>query len=495
MKPKKNQKTFSGFLNINKQNPILAAIAAGLYPILFYYTNNFTFINTWKHLGFFIVLFLFFPVVVFWLAYRLTRHKRFLKVNERILPFLNILAFLIFIQLCIYAKVYLFITLSIVIIAGIFAWFWQNHFQKIMVFQFLLAVLGVFYLVPVIVQQLSYSKEWIVQPDDIEQVVFKKRPNVYYIEPDGYTNFSELDRGYYNVDDSEFKNFLQENGFKLYPNFRSNYSSTLVSNSATFMMKHHYYNNGFNFNESLDAREIIITKNAVLDAFKKNGYKTHYFAEWSYILANRPQMGYDVCNFDYGDISYLNSGFKEKHEVIPPLKKYITEDPNVPKFFFVEIFSPGHVPAHKNESEGVIKEKEKWVERLQESNKKLTEIINFINEKDPTALILIMADHGGYVGLEYMLETNIKTQERDKLYSALSSNLAIKWPNGEAPIFDSKLKTPVNTFRILFSYLSDNKEYLNHLQEDASYLIINEGAPKGVYKCIDANGEITFEKH
>ena len=101
----------------------------------------------------------------------------------------------------------------------------------------------------------------MVQPDDIEKVQFKKRPNIYYIQPDGYVNFSEMVKGYYKNDNSAFKHFLEDNGFKNYDDIRSNYTSTLVSNSATFSMMHHYYNNGFNFTEIANAREIIISKN------------------------------------------------------------------------------------------------------------------------------------------------------------------------------------------------------------------------------------------
>ena len=72
--------------------------------------------------------------------------------------------------------------------------------------------------------------------------------------------------------------------------------------------------------------------------------------------------------------------------------------------------------------------------------------------------------------------------------------LAIKWPNGEAPEMDSKLKSCVNVFRVLFSYLGNDQKYLQHLEKDGSYLIIKEGAEPGVYEYIDDSGNIVFKK-
>ena len=80
------------------------------------------------------------------------------------------------------------------------------------------------------------------------------------------------------------------------------------------------------------------------------------------------------------------------------------------------------------------------------------------------------------------------------MYSILGSNLSIHWPDNNIPKFDKNMKSAVNVFRFLFSYLSKEEKYLDHLEEDGSYLLIFNGATKGIYKCIDENGNITFEK-
>ena len=70
--------------------------------------------------------------------------------------------------------------------------------------------------------------------------------------------------------------------------------------------------------------------------------------------------------------------------------------------------------------------------------------------------------------------------------------LAIKWPDDQAPEFDNELRSNVNLFRVLISYLSEDPSYLDHLEADSSFLIINEGAPFGVYEVIDDSGAAVF---
>jgi len=95
--------------------------------------------------------------------------------------------------------------------------------------------------------------------------------------------------------------------------------------------------------------------------------------------------------------------------------------------------------------------------------------------------------------MEYTLQTYTKTQDRDLIYSIFSSNLSIHWPQGDIPPYDINFKSAVNVFRILVSYLTQDTSYLEHLQDDSSYVILNKEAPEGVYKYIDTEGTIVFE--
>ena len=483
------------FIDSNKQRPVLAAIAAGLYPLLHYYNHNFTLVNSWSQFVFFFVSFIIGPIILCSLVYAI--FKKFDKKNRYIkyvIPGLNITLFVFFVILITYGLKYKILIVSL-LIAFCLSIIFYKHFNKIIIFQYLLALFILLRLVPDIYKYITYSDEWMNQPDDIEEVIFKKRPNIYIIEPDGYANFSELGKGYYNYDNSDFENFLKDEDFKLYNDYRSNYVSTLSSNSSMFVMRHHYYNNTNTKSKELyNTREVIAGKNPVISILRKNNYKNFLLLERPYLLVNRPKIYYDYCNINFEEISLLARGFEIKKNVINELDNLITNNTSTNNFYFVSIMKPSHVSVHKNESKGVKKERANYLKDLEASNQSLKKVINIIKEKDNNSLIVIVADHGGYIGLNYSLESAIKQTDRDLIYSIFTSALAIKWPN-ETPGFDDKLNTSVNLFRVLFSYLSDNESYLNYLEDDKSYTIIREGAPFGVYEYIDEKGKVTFKKH
>ncbi len=478
------------FLNNNEDYPIIYAIAVGLYPILFYYSNNYTLVNSLSHLAYFLLTFIGIPFLVFFVVTKL----KFIKHKKRVLTFLSVFVFLFLLKVCLFGDIQKKISLGILIISFLAGYFLFNHLKKLVVIQLIFAFIGFFALSNTIIKQYSISKEWMQQPDNIAEVEFVKKPNVYYIQPDGYVNFSELKKGYYNIKDNTFEKFLKSNDFTYYNDFRSNYTFTLSSNTSSLMMKHHYYNNVLNYKEVLNDRDIIISKNTVLDVFKSNGYKSYYITEMSYLLLNKPKMGFDYCNISYDNISYIGRGLDEMKDVVTPLKMGIEENIDKPKFFFIQILAPSHISGSKIHSLGVVEEKLAWTKRLERSNNVLTKTISTIKERDPNALVLIMADHGGYVGMGYTLESYKKIDDRDKIYSIFSSSLAIHWPYGKVPNYHNKLKSSVNVFRILFTYLSEDESYLSNLQPDFSLAIVNEDALPGVYKYINENGEVTFEK-
>ncbi len=495
MQAKKKQGFFSFFFEKDNLFSIITAIAAGLYPLLFYYTNNYKLINSWGHFGYFVSIFIVIPIVVFFIANNVSKIDFFKKFQPFVLPFLNFSLFFFFLNIALYAGFSWLRTFIVFVIALLLTFLFRKHFKKIIAFQFILAVIGIFTLTPVIIKQLNYSKEWMKQPDGIETAVFKKKPNIYFIQPDGYVNFSEMKKGNYNIERSAFETFLTENNFKNYPNFRSNYGATLPTNSSLFMMKHHYYNNGSDFTETIDARNVIVSDNSVLRILKNNGYRTFLLTEQPYFLTNKPKLGYDFCNFSTEEISFVTTGLGNPRDVIEPFKDYLETYSEGPNFFFVEIFNPGHIINREAESKGIAGEREHYIESLKEADKKLTALTKKILKKDPEALIVIMADHGGFVGMKSMEDSYTKSTDPDIVNSIFSSILAIHWPNGEVPIFDDKLKTSVNLFRILTSYLSENDLYLANLQPDESYITIYYGATQGTYQYLDGEGNVVFKKH
>lgn len=155
-------------------------------------------------------------------------------------------------------------------------------------------------------KNIFIENDWKKQPDDILDTKFKTKPNIYFIQPDGYANSKNLKNEIYNFNNSVFDEFLIENNFKVYEEFKSNYNSTLSSNSSCFNMKHHFYNDRNKFNYS---RDNIIGKNPVLEIFKSNQYKTFFITEKTYLLMNKPKIYYDYVNFSLEEIPFFKDGW------------------------------------------------------------------------------------------------------------------------------------------------------------------------------------------
>lgn len=480
------------FLNSTKPYPVLAGILVGLYPVLFYATNNFTLINTWGHLGYFVVVFIAIPVLVIVSAFFLS--KKIIKGNfsKYVIPFFGTFGFLFLMHISYYGSLKKKISVALLVTACFVAFFLWKHFKKILLVQGILGAIGLITFLPKIFQAITYDDSWKEISIELQEIPFEKTPNVYFIQPDGYVNFSELSKGYYGQQENELKDYLLKNDFTLYPDVRSNYASTLTSNSATFMGKHHYYDKGTSL-ETYNARNTIITKNWALDIFKQNNYASHFITELPYLLLNRPPLGYDSCNISYDEVSYIGTGLGDPVETYEPLEEYIKIKTDQPKFFFIELFNPGHIHGNASNSKGKILEKELWFESVAIANTKLVSHIDLIKELDPAALIVVMADHGGFVGFDYTGQVFTKTQDRDLLHSVFSINLAVHWPEDDVYEGESA-RSAINVFKMLFSYLSTDQKIMETAADNSSYLVIKEGVTPGVYKVLDDSGKVTFEK-
>lgn len=477
--------------------PVLSAIAAGLYAIVHSYGTNFTHLNSWSQFGMMLLFYIGVPMVIFLLVKIFIAKISFLKKFEKYsIPILNAAFFAFFIIGKTYgfnARRMIVLGCFVAICLAIILW---KHYRKVVIFQYLLALVAFIKIPPMLYEYSTRSEVWLQQPDAIETAIFKKKPNIYIIQPDGYVNFLELKKGAYNYDNSVFENYLKAKDFKFYDNFRSNYMSTLLSNAALFTMKHHHIIGHENKGALFGLSEKIVGDNAVLSTLKSNQYKTSLLMEYPYLLMSRPKIGYDECNIDYSDVPWFGNGaFKKQYEIIPPLKKAIKSNTKTSNFYFIEKISPSHITRAENDAKDVEGDRESYLKRLETTNNWLKEITTVIIENDPNSLIVISADHGGFVGLDYYGEITEKQTDRDKIYSVFSSVLAIKWPEGNAPTYDTELTSSVNLFRILFTYLSENESYLNHLEKDQSFSLVVKDAPYGVYEYIDDDGNVVFKKH
>lgn len=477
------------FLNNSKDYPVLAGFSVGFYALVFYFSNNFDLVNSWSQLFFFIFYYVICSVVLFFISYKVLQKSRFSRVAPQSIIVLTLILLFVYLfgvsnLLGSYKKIGLFLSLIFIV----FKFKIRNH-KYLTVLIFLMSIIPSYKLLKITVLNFVDTNEWQKQPDGILSCQFKKMPNVYYIQPDGYASDLNLSGALYKYDNSVFDNWLKDEKFTLYDDYRSNYESTLFSNSSCFSMKHHFSKEFSNFRY---ARDYIVGENPVLKIFKNNNYKTIFITERPYLLMNRPKVFYDYSNFELDEIPRFKDGWQCFKDITQEIESQLVQNKKTSNFFFIEKFNPGHINPSKIKGSSVEKERLEYLKSLQIANVWLKKIITIIEKKDPSGIIIIGADHGGFVGFEFTSQSKDKITDPKLLYSIFGAKLAIKWNDVSHIKYDENLKTPVNLFRIIFSYLGEDKGLLKNLQPNTSYNCYDSSDFTKVYMAIDEKGSSDF---
>lgn len=467
-------------------NPLLAGLICGFYPLVFYFSNNFSAINSWEHLGFFLLFFIGIPLVVFTVASLLFKYSKTLsKYKPHILFVLIIMTVATLMSQAMYLTIKKKLLLGLLVISVLAAWKLHDHFKKLLIIILLMSILPTLDCIVKIVEH-ERKMEWAQLPDDIENAKFKETPNIYFIQPDGYVGRDMMENNLYHFN-NPFYGWLENNDFNVYDNFRSNYPASLTSNSSMFAMKQHRF--GKVLFPSIDmpnSRDIIAGDNAAIETLRNNGYNNFFIVQDEYFQQNRPKATYDYYNLNPEEIPYFSNDNNVKKVVFDDLKAAMdTVNIDGPRFYFIEKLLPHHIHFAASKEE----ERDTYIEKIKEVNGWLENTVNYISEKDPNAIVIISADHGGWVGLGSYAEM-FSTKNPDQIHSTYSTLMAIKWNGHLKEGMDTQLKSNVNIFRVLFSVLSENPEYLKYLEDDSSYNLQNGTFWKSVRPVIDDSGKV-----
>jgi hypothetical protein len=344
-----------------------------------------------------------------------------------------------------------------------------------------------------LVTKVYNSNDWIEEMP-FETAVFNQRPNVYVIQPDGFVGKRAGDNPLYNLKLGEFYNTLSDLGFQFNDEFRSNYPTTLASNSTLFTAQHHYLNYGDIGNELINARDIILGDNPVIKTFKKNGYQTNLILEHSYLMLNYPEVAYDRNNVSYADLSPLLPNYFLGKDYQIDFENMVSNSGNKPQFFFVEILEPRHISFSKDREDAIAFETRRYQQEVDSISKKLIEMVRFIEKRDPEAIIMLVADHGGFVGYTHTGAAYSEPENDEDLKQSIFNALyAIKAP----PEFESHrkdVKSSISVFPALFNYLSGQNETNLLKLDNSSYLLIDNNSDKELYQYFDNNGYSVSQK-
>lgn len=397
---------------------------------------------------------------------------------------------------------YVYVTLQVIIILLLF-------FMKfnISVFERFLRVFILFTLLPTVC--LIGLQSWPTGPSksfcpgetksENFLVNFKEKPDVFLILLDGYPRLDTL-KEELALDNSDFQEMLNKQGFWIADNSNANYHFTKASMSSCFMMQYHCPTDTY-FKGKSQFSFPIIGDNNVVKVFKRNGYE-FLFAPPG-MLAELDCYGYeDTCirkgfNIDVlktffeatvlRGINYKDPCYLEPSDLDPYIKNI--SDPKKPRFIYAHFLQVHDAITTQNgsivKSEEVVnvyneETKSQYLRSIKSMNSRITKLVDSIQKENPSAIIIILSDHGPAVQFNTDLPEAVrktfwsqdnKLTKRD-IFNRMANFVAIYLPkplkerSGHESLFSSDI-TNVNVFRVLFSLLSGesismlpNKAYL-----------------------------------
>jgi hypothetical protein len=350
---------------------------------------------------------------------------------------------------------------------------------------------AVFYFGFFYVERVASWKDW-TSTQKFESFVLKKKPNIYLIQPDGFVAKKAAINSLYQWEKGSFYDQLEGRGLEINYDYRSNYPTTLSSNTALFTGQHHYFDRGNMEGELFHARDIIMGENAALNTLKSNGYTLNAILEHSYLLLNHPETVYDHLNVKDEDL-HVMPDYQLYKDVEKDLYQLMEQNKSEPQFYFVEILQPGHIPAVASAKDGIEKGRTDYLKSLNTVTTILLNMVNSIIKKDPEAIIIIAADHGGFVGFKTTAQAyEAPTTDLELKQSLFNALFAIKAPS-DFRTYQENIKSSVGVFPNLFSYLASQPLPIDSL-DNSSYIFIKKVNARGVYKYYNTDGKPVTEK-
>ena len=334
-------------------------------------------------------------------------------------------------------------------------------------------------------------------------------PDIYYIILDSYASPNTLEE-IYNYDDSEFINYLSEEGFYIASESLCNYPRTYLSLSSSLNMN--YLND-----KDQEVLFQMVNNNEVMDFLKTKGYKYINISSCDFLTNYNPyadinirtgeSLGFLTLLIETTMLGYFDNS------IVVKLKRYKILDTFLKleevykiegnKFVLAHIMLP-HYPYLFDENGDPVstkdydinvrktdnwgwKQRKHYLNQLTFVNKKVEVIIdNILSKSEVPPIIVLQADHGpdltsnGFISNlaaeNYANSSEILLKERMRILNAYYLPL-----EGNYLLYDSI--TPVNTFRLIFNlYFNGNYELL----DDKSFI------GDTIYDLIDVTDKVKY---
>jgi hypothetical protein len=306
-------------------------------------------------------------------------------------------------------------------------------------------------------------------------------PDIYYIILDGYGR-EDILTSLYALDNTQFYDYLINQGFYIATESFANYSHTTLSlgSSLNFTYLNTLYNEDPNQYDVL-APSAMVLNNRVFLNLQSLGYQTVTFSNGSATIEMRNADKYFTPNTNinqFQQIMISNSilpvlflevqyGFHRAHIINTLEKLPQVDDPDIPQFIFAHIFAP-HPPFVLDADGSAIypdrpfevydgsdfihlSSKEEYIQgyknQLIYTTARIQVVIDqILTHSEQPPIIILQGDHGPGSELDRVNADLSNATERLAILNAYY------FPNQEYANLYPGI-TPVNTFRVIFSQI------------------------------------------
>jgi hypothetical protein len=303
----------------------------------------------------------------------------------------------------------------------------------------------------------------------VQQARLKPAPDIYYIVLDSHTSIESLEK-HWNCNHRDWRQELQQRGFRTIPDAQSNYADTMHSMSSTLNMKYMSTDPEAPWGEQVVYLRERIRKALVVQHLQQAGYKIvnlslfdlagqerfYHFkglidsAAWP-ALFRRTLLGTILIVVE--DIAKQG---RINLEIFRQLRQLPTNRPgNSPLFVYAHVMMP-HYPylfrrdGRSRKSNPHRRDKAAYLEQLLYTDRLVLDVVDAILQKSPRPpVVVLQADHG----FRYLHGPEGPQEETSILNAYLL-------PGGGDKMLYAGI-TPVNSFRLILNYyLGANYELL-----------------------------------
>jgi len=384
-----------------------------------------------------------------------------------------------------------------------------------------LVVSSIIRIIPIEIARAKSATNLVsLRSDEVEKELenvpqAKTRPDVYYIVPDRYANNTTL-KEFYHYDNSDFTNFLKDNGFYIAEQSTTNYPKTFLSLASSLNLQHITQLSELIGRDVADNTPVftMVQNNMLSEFFQKQGYEFVYFGSWwEPTRINRHadlninlyadsdeflrKFGQTtalnpILNeiFNKGDIlGFSDERVRDNHQYqFAELKKIAAH--KSPKFVFVHMLIP-HSPYVLDRNCQPVDDKEDgkdikgYNEQLICVNNQFKEVITAILKNSKTPPIIVIQSDEGPFKVDEMNRHGEGINWRKTSSEAARIHMRI-FNAYHLPGFDTsqlyQSVTPVNSFRLILNHYFDTKF---PLLPDKNYYIPHLNNPYDFYEVTD----------